>query len=214
MRRRLLLILLFAAGPLSAQEATLGYDAFVRGAKVGGAQITVEQGSTGYAISGNAWTIGVLNFLTRWQSMFSATGRLEASGPVTDRYSFIEHARNKVKELFLADGELTYIKNGESRNREAPTSVDMLSALFATSDCAAASAEIHNGKDLYAVKLTEREALSSAENGATERCVFELSDADDERIDATVWLGEVNGLIVPLRLDLIGALEGTLKLRT
>jgi len=201
--------LLLAAGPLSAQEATLGYDAYVKGSKVGEAEIRVERDSGNYAVTGNAWSTGMLSFLTRWQTMFSATGRLDDSRPVGDSYSLIERARNKVKQLFLSDGRVTYVKNGETRTPEAPTSLDWLSALFVNPDCAAAGSEVHNGKDRFAVKL-----LTIANEGPVERCEFELRDDDDERINATVLLGEVNGLTVPLQLELIGALEGTLKLRS
>ncbi len=58
------------------------------------------------------------------------------------------------------------------------------------------------------------QALSSSKTGATERCTFEVSNKDNERIDATIWLGQVDGLTVPMRLDLAGAIEGTLKLNT
>lgn len=215
MRCALIVALLLAAGPLSARETTLGYDAFVGGAKVGGAEVTIEKDTASYAISGTAWTIGLLNFITQWQSIFSAAGRIEDTGPVADSYSLIEHARDKVKELFLADGHLTYVKNGRTRTPQAPSSLDLLSALFVNQGCAAAGPQVHNGKDLFAVKLTHQETLAAARhNGATERCDFEISDSDNERIDATIWLGQVNGLTVPLRLDLAGAVEGTFKLRT
>jgi hypothetical protein len=209
--RRLLVTaaLLLAAGPLAAQEATLGYDAYVKGSKVGEAEIRVERDHGSYAVSGNAWSTGVLGLLSRWRTMFSATGSLDDSRPVTSSYSLIEHARNKVKEFFLADGQATYIKDGETRTPKAPTSVDWLSALFVNPDCAAAGSEVHNGKDRFAVKL-----LRIVSEGAVERCEFELRDDDDERISATVLLGEVDGLTVPLKLELIGALEGTLKLRS
>jgi len=215
MRRAVAIALLLAAGPLSARETTLGYDAYVGGSKVGGAEVTIEKGVANYAISGSAWTIGVLNFLTRWESIFSAAGRIDDAGPITDTYSWVERARDKVKELFLSDGHLTYVKNGRTRSPQAPTSVDLLSALFVTPGCAAAGPQVHNGKDLYAVKLTQRETLeANAQGDATERCVFEVSDSDNERINATIWLGQIDGLTVPLRLDLAGAVEGTLKLRS
>jgi hypothetical protein len=41
-----------------------------------------------------------------------------------------------------------------------------------------------------------------------------LRDEDQERIDATVWLGQIAGLTVPVRVDLSGALEGTWKLNS
>lgn len=206
--------LLLSAASVWAQEATLEYDAFVAGTKVGGAAVKIEKDDARYAISGKAWTIGVLSFVTQWQSMFSATGRFEDQSPINDGYRFIERARDKVKELFLQDGALTYVKNGQVRSPRTPTSLDLLSALFVARDCASAGAEVHNGKDPYTLKLTGRESFSVARSGATERCSFELSNQDNERIDATVWLGQVDGLTVPVRLDVTGALEGTLKLHS
>src|SRR4030095_4806101 len=90
MRSAIAGILLLAAAPVWAQQTTLGYDAFVAGAKVGGAEVKIETDDARYEISGKAWTVGVLNFVTQWQSMFSSTGRLVDSGPVNDGYRFIE----------------------------------------------------------------------------------------------------------------------------
>lgn len=207
-------LLLLAAAPVCAQQTTLGYDAFVAGAKVGAAEVKIETDDARYEISGKAWTVGVLSFVTQWQTMFSSTGRLNDSGPVNDGYRYIERARDKVKELMLSDGHLTYVKNGQVRSPRAPTSIDLLSALFVSRDCASAGSAVHNGKDQFSLKLTNQEAVSSSKTGATERCTFEVNNQDNERIDATVWLGQVHGLTVPIRLDLAGAMEGTLKLNT
>jgi len=107
-----------------------------------------------------------------------------------------------------------YVKDGQVRSPRAPTSIDLLSALFVSRDCASAGSAVHNGKDQFSLKLTNHEAMSAAKNGATERCTFEVNNKDNERIDATIWLGHVDGLTVPIRLDLAGAMEGTLKLNT
>ncbi len=213
MRSAILATLLFVAAPAFAQHTTLGYDAFVGGAKVGAAEVKIETDETRYLISGKAWTVGILNFVTQWQSMFSSTGRLADKGPITDGYRFVERARDKVKELLLSNGQLTYVKNGRVKSPEAPTSLDMLSALFVSHDCSAAS-EIHNGKDQFSLKLTDHRSIASSNDGATERCTFQVSNKDNERIDATIWLGQIDGLTVPVRLDLAGALEGTLKLQS
>ena len=214
-RSAIVVALLLVAAPVWAQETTLGYDAFIGAAKVGGAEVKIETDAARYSISGQAWTVGVANFMTHWQSIFSSTGRLEDSGPINDGFRFVERARNKVKELLFSDGQLTYIKNGELRPAPAvPNSLDLLSALFVARDCAAAGSEIHNGKDRYSLKLLARQSLPVSDSGATERCTFELRDEDQERIDATVWLGQIAGLIVPVRLDLRGALEGTWKLQS
>ena len=214
MRTAIVVALLIAAAQASAQQTTLGYDAFVGGAKVGAAEVKIETDNARYAISGRAWTVGVLNFVTQWQSMFSATGRLDDTGPVNDGYRFIESARDKMKELLSVGGRLTYVKNGQVRSPRSPTSLDLLSALFASRDCVSAGSEVHNGKDPFALKLMHHEPVSLTDDGATERCTFQLSNKDYDRIDATIWLGQIDGLMVPVRLDLAGALEGTLKLHS
>jgi len=214
MRSAIVATLLLTAAPVWAQQTTLGYDAFVGGAKVGAAEVKIEKDDARYQIDGKAWTVGVLNFVTQWQGVFSSTGRLADSGPVNDGYRFVERARDKVKELSLSGGQLTYMKNGHVRSPRPPTSLDLLSALFVSRDCASAGSEVHNGKDQFSLKLTGQESVASSDDGATERCTFEISNKENERIDATVWLGQIDGLMVPVRLDLAGALEGTLKLHS
>jgi hypothetical protein len=212
MRSLLVAALLFVAMPGWAQETTLTYDAFVGDAKVGGAEVKIETDASRYSISGEAWTVGIAHFMTKWRSLFSSTGRLADSGPINDGFRFIEKARNKVKDVLFSDGQMTYTKNGEPRPAEVPHSLDLLSALFVARDCAAAGSEIHNGKDRFSLKLLARQSLPKSASGATERCSFELRDEDQERIDATVWLGQIAGLTVPVRVDLSGALEGSWKL--
>jgi len=214
MPRLLVAALLFAAAPVWAQQATLGYDAFVGGAKVGAAEIKIDKDDARYQINGKAWTVGVINFVTQWQSVFSATGRLADNGPVNEAYRFVERARDKIKEVMFTDGQLTYVKNGRVRSPHPLMSLDLLSALFVSRDCASAGSEVHNGKDPFSLKLTDQEALAAPTDGATERCTFEVSNKDNERINATIWLGQIDGMTVPFRLDLEGALQGTLKLHS
>ena len=116
--------------------------------------------------------------------------------------------------MLFSDGQLTYTKNGQPRPAEVPNSLDMLSALFVARDCAAAGSEIHNGKDRFSLKLLAQQSLPESDSGATERCSFELRDEHQEQIDAIVWLGQIAGLTVPVRVDLSGALEGTWKLNS
>ncbi len=214
MRSAFITALLLAAAPAMAQQTTLGYDAFIGGAKVGAAEVKISTDDARYEISGKAWTVGLFNLVTQWQGVFSSSGRLADRGPVNDGYRYIERTRNKVKELTLSDGQLTYVKNGHVRLPRAPTSLDLLSALFVSHDCASAGAAVHNGKDQFALQLTGQQAVSPSDSDATERCTFVVSSKDNERIDATVWLEHIDGLTVPVRLDLAGALVGTLRLQS
>ncbi len=214
MRAAVFTALLIAAAPVMAQQTTLGYDAFIGGAKVGAAEVKINTEDARYEISGRAWAVGFFNLVTQWQGVFSSTGRIADRGPVNDGYRYIERTRNKVKELTLSDGQLTYVKNGHVRSPRAPTSLDLLSTLFVSRNCASAGAKVHNGKDQFSLRLTGQQTVSSSNNDATERCTFVVSNPDNERIDATVWLEHIDGLTVPVRLDLAGALVGSLRLQS
>ncbi len=199
-------------GPLAAQATTLDYDAYVGKSRVGGAEITIERQADSYLIRGRAWAEGLFKFLTKWRSHFTATGRLEGGAPLPEGYSLIEQARNKVKEISLKNGEMTYVKNGRKRApRTLSSKLDLLSALFLPNGCDT-SPNIHNGKDQFYLKLTRAEQATELP-GATLRCEFDVRDDDNQQIRAVVWLGERDGLTIPVQLDLAGALEGTLKLR-
>jgi hypothetical protein len=199
--------------PLPAAATTLDYDAYLGGKKVGGAEVVIERADDHYRIQGKAWAEGFFRWLTQWRTHFSAMGRFVEGSPIGEAYSLIEQAKDKMKEISLENGEVTYVKNGKAKQTPAPSSkLDFITALFLpTSDCDA-SYQLHSGRDEYSVRLTRRQAITS-DSGASLRCDFEVRDQNDERIEASVWLGEIDGVTVPVRLDLKGAVEGTLKLR-
>lgn len=200
---------LLSSAPAGATATTrLDYDAFLAGTKVGGAAVTIEKDSDRYAIEGKAWSVGFLHFITKWRSVFSASGNLEQGRPVAEEYGFIEKARNKIKQIFMRGGEMRYVKNGEERVPHIdPAYTDLLSALFMPSGCSTQDA-VHNGKDYFRLTLT---ASEQGTDGM--RCEYQVIDEDDELTHATVWLGQVDGLLVPTRMELEGALEGELRLK-
>jgi hypothetical protein len=198
--------------PLPAIAAKLDYDAYVGSARVGAAEVVVEREADAYLIRGSAWAEGLFRWLTEWRSHFEAVGRVVEGTPIAEGYSLTERAKNKVKEISLTEGVLTYVKNGKPRFKAAPPSrLDLLSALFLPNGCDTSNG-IHTGKDEYFLRLKSARAVADS-SGALLRCEFEVRDEDDQRIDAIVWLGVIQGLTVPVRLELKGALEGTLKLR-
>lgn len=187
---------------------TLDYDAYLAGAKVGGAAVTIERNADSYTIEGKAWSTGFLRLVTKWRSYFSASGNLDHDRPVAEEYGFIEKTRNKIKEIFMRDGEVRYTRNGRARlTRAAPTHTDLLSALFMPNGCATQSS-VHNGKDFFQLTLTDEHSDANVI-----RCEYRVIDENDEITHAIVWLGEVEGLLVPTRMDLKGAMEGSLRLK-
>lgn len=196
--------------PIAAHATTtLDYDAYLAGAKVGGAVVTIERSAESYTIQGKAWSTGFLRLITKWRSYFSASGNLDHGRPVAQEYGFIEKARNKIKEIFMRDGEIHYTKNGRERRPQVdPTHTDLLSALFMPNGCGTQSS-VHNGKDYFRLTLT---AEHSDANGM--RCEYLVIDEDDELTRATIWLGIVDGLLVPTRMDFEGAMQGSLRLKS
>jgi hypothetical protein len=207
-----LLATLLASAAVPAFATTLDYDAYVGSSRVGGAEVVIDRASDTYLIRGRLWAEGLYRWLTNWRTQFEAMGRFVEGTPIADSYSHTEQAKDKIKEVSLANGALTYVRNGEVRPLAPPHSkLDLVSALFLPNGCETSS-DVHTGKDSYLVRLKRAEALPGS-GAARLRCDFEVRGQDDERIDAVVWLGVVDGLTVPIRLDLRGALEGTLKLR-
>lgn len=196
--------------PLHANATTrLDYDAYLAGTKVGGAAVTIEKTSDSYAIEGKAWSTGFLRMVTKWRSIFSASGNLEDGRPVAEEYGFIQKARNKIKQVFLRKGEVRYVRNGEERVPDVdPAHTDLLSALFMPNGCSTQTS-VHNGKDYFRLTLTAEDP-----NPENMRCEYQVIDENDELTHATIWLGEVDGLLVPTRMELEGALEGSLLLKS
>ena len=204
--RWLMAAVLASAGAL-AHATTLDYDAFIAGTKIGEAKVTVEVGTDSYLIQGRAHAVGFMDFITQWRTLFTATGSVGEGQPVVHEYSLIERARNKIKEIFLSDGTVTYTKNGRTRPPRTANGLDLLTALFVAQDCAID--QVHNGKDSY--RLTLRDKVTVDDGAASLKCSFDVVDEDDEHMTAEVWLGTVGDLVVPLRVDLQGALEGSLR---
>ena len=196
--------------PLSAHAiTTLDYDAYLAGAKVGGAAVTIERTADSYTIQGKAWSTGFLRMLTKWRSYFNASGNLDQGQPVAEEYGFIEKTRDRIKEIFLRDGEVRYTKNGRERLPQVdPVHTDLLTALFMPNGCATQSA-VHNGKDYFRLTLTTEQSDADGM-----RCEYNVLNEDDELTHATIWLGTVDGLLVPTRMDLKGAMQGTLLLKS
>ena len=209
-------VLAFGAlcAPWAASATTLDYDAYVGSTKVGGAEVVIQRGAeSSYLIQGRLWAEGVFRWLTEWNSRFTARGHVEDGLPVASTFDLIEEAKNKLKEITLSGGAVTYLKNGVTKALAPPQSrLDVVSALFMPMNGCDAGAGVHNGKEDFSLQLLGASKLP-ASSGANMRCEFQVRDEDDQTIDAVVFLGEVDGMTVPVRLDLTGAMQGTLKLR-
>lgn len=195
--------------PVGAGATTFGYDAYRGKTKVGTAEVTINTNDAGYEIRGEARTVGMFDFLTKWRGWFKTTGRLVAGKPVAEEYAVTQKDRKKKKEIYFEDGRINYRKDGKyARSIDPLASLDLLSALFLAPGCGAAGDEIHTGKDRLSITLKEE-----VHQGTRLQCEFDVVDEDQQEFTASVVLDEINGIRVPVRLDVWGTFEGTLRLR-
>lgn len=210
--RRLVLNLAFAtlvlAGP-GANAMLLDYTAYLGDTKVGEATVSIDLGDSGYEITGEAQSTGLMSFFSKWRSLFSIRGLFGFGGkPVASEYQVTEESSGKNRHIVYAGEQVHVTKNGKLRSpMPLPAGTDFWSLLFLSDDCGEART-VHDGKDLWQVTPRHSEI---AEDG-TRYCEFDLIDEDQERSTAAVWLEEIGDLKVPVQLELEGAMRGTFKL--
>jgi len=195
--------------PFSAAATTLDYEVKVDGRKAGYMEVTVTRDENDYQIKGRMWSTGLAKFLSNWWSKFTTSGRLENGQPVTDSHELEEHSNQRDRAVSVKNGILEELKNGRQKPpRKVFAHMDVLSALFFAENCDAPAA-LFNSKDQYHVVK-----VATEEKSDMLRCEFDVQDADKDRFRATVWLNRVNGINVPVRVDLKGDRKGSIRLRS
>jgi hypothetical protein len=202
--------------PLTAAATTthLHYDAFVGQTKVAQAEFQIRRAGEEFEIEGEARSVGVVSFLTRWRSLFAAAGRFVLGQPVAEQYEVVQQNRKKEKRIELRDGVVRYQRNGEERApRPQLDGTYMLSALFLSNDCESVGSTIHDGKDRMQLELISTRSIDQpAEDGVVLQCEFNIVDEDNDSTRAIVRLIAREGLTIPLEMELSGAVEGKLQL--
>ncbi len=191
--------------PQSVSAATLHFDAYFAGLKVGAAFVNVERSADDYRIRGNAAARGVAYVFSDWQSEFYAEGRFDAGKPELVRFGYEEQERNKHRILRIENGSMRQIRNGKVRPpRSVLDGLDVLSAFFLEPDCWE-SRLLHTGRHNY--WITGRP--SKIEGG----CLFQVEDDDGDRQKIHIVFEDREGLRVPVKLTTLGVLRGTILLR-
>ena len=202
-QRAVLVWLLFMSHPVSS--ATLHFDAYFAGLKVGAATVNVERGDNDYHIRGEAAARGVAYVFSDWQSKFYAEGRIDAGKSELVRYGYEEQERNKHRILKIESGSIHQIRNGKVRPpRTVLDGLDVLSAFFVEADCWE-SRLLHTGRHNY--WITGRP--SKIEGG----CLFQVEYDDGDQQKIHIIFGDREGLRVPVKLTTLGVLRGTILLR-
>lgn len=192
-------------------ESTYAYSAFLKGAKTHEAKITVSRGGVRgrdkYEIHGKAKAVGIFGFLSHFKSRFLALGHLVNNRPVPDTFELDKQSKKSTRVVRIKGDVLRVTRNGVVRPPKATlASIDVLSAFFMMGACADTK-DFHTGRHGYLMTL-----LSSGADGRGMRCDYHLIDDDKDEYEGTVWLGERNGFVIPLRFEFEGAQSGLILL--
>ena len=195
--------MLLNAVPASA--ASLQYQAYFAGLKVGSATVQVERGVNHYRISGAAAARGVAHVFSDWASEFYAEGHIDSGAPALLSYGYEERERNKHSILRIQHGQVNQTRNGKIRPaRPIPAGLDVLSAFFVDPGCWP-SRQLHTGRHSYRLKGRP----STVEGG----CLFQVEDDDGDIEKLHIIFAERDGIQVPIRLSTRGLLRGSILLQ-
>ena len=202
-------LLLAVMLPMGAAATTLEYEVKLEGRTAGYMELTVTVDEQDYQIKGRMWSTGLAKFFSNWWSRFTTFGRLKDGKPLVEGHQLVEHSNQRQRAVTVKDGILEELKNGRQKPpRKIDARLDVLSALFFADNCDIPPA-LFNSKDQYQIVKT-----ASARDGDTLRCEFHVQDSDHDEFSATVWLNRIDGINVPVRVDLKGDRKGSIRLRS
>ena len=209
---------LFVATAAVAED--LHYDAQVAWLQAGDVILRHERNGDDYELSGTVVTSRVVNRFFKWRGRFASVGRFVDGFPQSRAYLLFAEDRDDREILLAFDGKTTvHTSDGESEELLAPQGSDLMSVMFLADHCLA-DTTVHDGEDAYhlvPVRSRERK-LHQAEtyySGEALRCDYRFRYVDGSTRRVSVWMAEVNGRRLPVRIQVRVPLlpDGILRLR-
>ncbi len=194
--------LLGLSSPAFAKSIELRYMAYMGTAEAGEIRLVVEVTGTEYVVKGEAVSLGLMELIKALRARFVAKGSVSASGPAPTSYEYHHRDNSKERLVTVANGEVTYRKNGEQRpNEPVKPGIDLVSALWMAPACKDLG-NVHTGRSLYVFSLT---------SGSADQCEFRVV-SDDETFDVAIKYGNRNGLRIPVSISSTGFFAGEILL--
>lgn len=201
----------------ASSAATFDYAVYLAGAKAGEARISVASLGSSYSIAGVLRSVGVLDVFTAWRGRFQAEGEFTDGSPTLTRYQFQERDRTNVRTVSIENGVLRQVKNGRLRAPQvAPEGVDLFSTFVLPGGCLPRTA-LHLAKQSYSLDLESTSSgvlarsARSTFSGDALQCRYQV-DKDGSTLRATLWIAQVDGLSIPVRIEFDGSIQGGLYL--
>lgn len=209
-----------------SNEFSLIYDGRVGPIKVGILEAHLVIKDQSYELDGQIAGAGPIARLLDWKGEFAAKGVFKGGNPITTAYLLMERDEKGEKEerktIIIYDSTVVISETGKPRvEREKPTGIDMMSAIFANSECRDEML-VHDGEDPFVIKLWKQKPDQKLRqgkdyfSGSAEMCRYKFIYDEDEVRKVDIWLAEIHGRKVPVRLAFrIPVIpDGVFKLRT
>jgi len=194
--------LLGLSSPAFAKSIELHYMAYMGTAEAGEIRLSMDVSGTEYVVQGEAVSLGLMELIKALRARFTAKGTVSAGGPQPTSYEYHHRDNSKERLVTVADGEVTYRKNGEQRpNAAVKPGIDLVSALWMAPACKDLG-NVHTGRSLYVFSLTK---------GSGDQCEFRVV-SDDETFDVAIKYGSRGGLRVPVSISSTGFFAGEIRL--
>lgn len=209
---------------LLAATATLAedlhYEAQVAWLQAGDVTLSHERDGDAYELSGTVVTSRVVNRFFKWRGRFASVGRFVDGFPQSRAYLLFAEDRDDREILLAFDGKTTvHTSDGDFEELVAPRGSDLMSVMFLADHCLTDTI-VHDGEDAYhlvPVRSRERELHQAGTyySGDTLRCDYRFRYVDGSTRRVTVWMAEVNGRRLPVRIQVRVPLlpDGILRLR-
>ena len=194
--------LLVLSLPAFAKSIELHYLAYMGTAEAGEIRLSIDLTGAEYVVQGEAMSLGLMELIKALRARFTATGTVSAGRPQPTRYEYHQRDNSKERLVTVANGEVTYLKNGEQRPNEAvKPGIDLVSALWMAPACKDLG-NVHTGRSAYVFSLTK---------ASGDQCEFRVV-REDETFDVAIEFGNRGGLRVPVSISSTGFFAGEIRL--
>lgn len=212
-----LFALLVAAFPAAEDRH---YEAQVAWLQAGDVTLSLQRNGDDYELSGMVVTSRVVNRFLKWRGRFASVGRFVDGFPQSRAYLLFAEDRDDREILFAFDGKTTVLKSdGEFEEMAAPQGSDLMSVMFLADHCLT-DTTVHDGEDAYhlvPVRSRERKLHQTETyySGDALRCDYRFRYVDGSTRRVSVWMAELNGRRLPVRIQVRVPLlpDGILRLR-
>lgn len=206
-------------------EFALKYDGRVGPVRVGKLEALLTVQNDTYELDGSIVGTGPLKRLLKWQGEFTAKGVFQEERPITTSYQLTESEKRgdetEIKIIRILESTAFVSETGKPDIEiPAPEGIDMMSFMLVNASCAE-DMVVHDGEDPFQIKLKhpgeDRKLRQGRKyySGEAEMCRYEFIYDEDEIRKVDIWLAEVDGRKVPVRIRIrIPVIpDGVFKLR-